>query len=109
MQNNHDNEERKITKDLEHIDSIDLNVWLKHFVVEVRKKDGEKYPPNSIFLMSYLSLNCKKNLDILKNGEFVEFCQVLDGQKKQLNKIYLQCLLNMTSSGGGGYGISSQG
>lgn len=67
--NQHNDEERKITKDLEHMDNSDLNFWLKHFVVEVRKKDGEKYPMNSIFslvmgLMSYLRLKCKKNLDI---------------------------------------------
>ncbi|KAK6166995.1 hypothetical protein SNE40_022178 [Patella caerulea] len=74
--NNHHNDERTITKDLEHMDNCDLNFWLKHFVVEVTNKDGGKYPPNSISslvmgLMSYLRL-----------------------------KMNLLCLINMTSSGG---------
>ncbi|KAK6170909.1 hypothetical protein SNE40_019195 [Patella caerulea] len=36
--NNHHNDERTITKDLEHMDNSDLNFWLKHFVVEVKEK-----------------------------------------------------------------------
>ena len=67
-----------------------LNYWLSKFVCEVRKQDGNEYPPSSLLslvmgLQSYIKVTAKRNLEILKNPQFEEFRQVLDAEMKRLS------------------------
>ena len=60
--------------------------WLERFVLEVRKENGNLYPPNSLY-----SLCCGLQRTIRGNGQniftdalFVKFREVLDSQMKKL-------------------------
>ena len=62
---------------------------MSRFILELRKKDGSEFPPNSLHhiccgLMRYLRGSGKPDLDIFKDKEFAEFCTVLDSQMKRL-------------------------
>ena len=66
-----------------------LQHWMSRFVMELRKKDGSVFPPNSLHhiccgLMRYLRSSGKPELDIFKDSEFAEFRTVLDSQMKRL-------------------------
>ena len=39
-----------LTFPLEHMSPNTLNLWLSKFVCEVAKQNGERYPPNSLYL-----------------------------------------------------------
>ena len=40
-----------LTVSLEHMSANTLNFWLSKFVCEVAKQNGERYPPNSLYLL----------------------------------------------------------
>ena len=40
-----------LTVPLEHMSPNTLNFWLSKFVCEVAKQNGERYPPNSLYLL----------------------------------------------------------
>ena len=40
-----------LTVPLEHMSPNRLNFWLSKFVCEVAKQNGERYPPNSLYLL----------------------------------------------------------
>ena len=40
-----------LTVSLEHMSLTTLNIWLSKFVCEVAKQNGERYPPNSLYLL----------------------------------------------------------
>ena len=40
-----------LTVSLEHMSANKLNSWLSKFVCEVAKQNGERYPPNSLYLL----------------------------------------------------------
>ena len=40
---------------LEHMSANTLNVWLSKFVCKVAEQNGERYPPNSLYLSIYAS------------------------------------------------------
>ena len=57
-------------------------------VLEVRRKDGKPYPPNTLHLLCcgilrYLR-EVKPALDICKNPEFASFRKTLDAEMKRL-------------------------
>ena len=59
------------------------------FVLEVRKKNGDEYPPNSLMhlccgLVRHLHANGHPNLDIFKDSQFSEFRSTLDAEMKRL-------------------------
>ncbi len=63
---------------LKDIAQIQLQQWMSCFVLEIRKKDGTEFPPNSLHhiccgIMRYLRSNRKPALDIFKDKEFAQF------------------------------------
>ena len=46
-----------LTVSLEHMSANTLNFWLSKFVCEVAKQNGERYPPNSLYLL-ICAINC---------------------------------------------------
>ena len=39
----------QLSTSIEEMDAVTLNYWLSKFVMEVAKKSGERYPPNTIY------------------------------------------------------------
>ena len=39
----------QLSTSIEEMDAVTLNYWLSKFVMEVAKKSGERYPPNSVY------------------------------------------------------------
>ncbi|XP_067668331.1 uncharacterized protein KIAA1958-like [Haliotis asinina] len=76
----------------------ELAYFMSKFVLEVRKKDGLEYPPNSLFqivmgIQSYIKTVSKVNVEFLQSDVFEEFRQVLDGEMKRLTRNGLgQCV-----------------
>ena len=63
--------------------------WLIRFVLEVRKKDGAEYPPQTLHhlcsgLLRHLRQNGHPTLDIFKDSSFAEFRSTLDAEMKRL-------------------------
>ena len=65
-----------------------LNEWLCNFVLEIRRKDGNKYPPNTLYsvccgilrhVRSYLP-----EINFFNQPEFDAFRRTLDGEMKRL-------------------------
>ena len=70
------------------IQACELNDWLCRFVLEVRRKDGKPYPPNTLHqlccgILCYLR-EVKPVLDLFKNPEFASFRKTLDAEMKRL-------------------------
>ena len=69
----------------------ELNDWLCRFVVEVRRKDGKHYPPNTLHQLCCGLLRrlreCDPSLDFFKNPEFDAFRKTLDAEMKRLRRI----------------------
>ena len=62
---------------------------LSHFVIEMRKKDGSEYPPNTIYhiccgIMRYLRSNGHPGIDLFKDISFSDFRCTLDSEMKRL-------------------------
>ena len=68
----------------------DMNHWFQRFVLEIRKKDGTEYPPNSLLhiclgLFRHLRTTTNPNIDF-KDTNFTEFRLTLDAEMKRLQK-----------------------
>ena len=48
---------RSLTISVEHMSPNTLNFWLSKFVCEAAKQNGERYPPNSLYLL-ICAINC---------------------------------------------------
>lgn len=87
-------ERKKSGQSIPELISMDLaamNYWLQKFVVEARKKNGEEYPPKSLYyIVCGLMRHCKENKLFYVNffdekyGTFAEFRSVLDARMKEL-------------------------
>ena len=70
------------------IKPCELNLWLSRFVLEVRRQDGQPYPPNTLHQLCCGILRqvreIKPELDIFKDPEFVSFRKTLDAEMKRL-------------------------
>ncbi|XP_046544496.1 zinc finger MYM-type protein 2-like [Haliotis rubra] len=82
---------RKPVTVLEDMGLDELAYFMSKFVLEVRKKDGCEYPPNSLFqivmgIQSYIKTVSKRNVEFLQSDVFEEFRQVLDGEMKRLTR-----------------------
>ena len=78
---------------LKDISLAELQHWLCYFILELRKKSGTKFPPNSLYhicygIMRYVRMN-GMNVDFFKNKEFSEFCNILDSEMKRLQAVGL--------------------
>ena len=67
-----------------------LNHWLTCFILEVRKKDGSPYPPNTLHhlvagLLRHMRENGRKE-DLFKDPGFATFRASLDAEMKRLSK-----------------------
>ncbi len=67
----------------------ELQFWLTRFVLEARKKDGSKYPPNSLHhlvcsLMRHIRQNGRPSTDFFKDPDFAYLRQTLDAEMKRL-------------------------
>ena len=74
---------------LKALNKSQLQHWMSCFIMEIRKKDGREFPPNSIHhiccgIMRFLRTNGKPELDFFKDGEFAQFRTVLDSEMKRL-------------------------
>ena len=70
----------------------ELQHWLTRFILEVRKKDGSVYPPNTLLhicagLMRHLRWSGKPHIDIFKDKEFANFRASLDAEMKRLQSL----------------------
>ena len=70
--------EEKIPTDICNLSPQQLQHFLSRFVLEVRKKDGMEYPPNTLYhivcgVMRYLRQNGKSELDLFKEQVYVDF------------------------------------
>ena len=78
---------------LKDITLTELQHWLCYFTLELRKKSGAKFPPNSLYhiccgIMRYVRMN-GMNVDFFKDKEFSKFCNVLDSEMKRLKAVGL--------------------
>ena len=78
-----------IITEIKNMTNHQLQHWLTQFVLEVRKKDGCVYPPDSLHhicagLIGYIRWNGKPEIDIFKNSQFANFRATLDGEMKRL-------------------------
>ena len=67
----------------------DLQFWLVRFIHEVRKQNGEEYPPNSLLhlcngIVRHLRSTSYPNLDLFQDPAFAEFKTSLDAEMKRL-------------------------
>ena len=74
---------------LEEQSRYELQKWLTPFILEVRKKDGSEFPPNTLHhiccgIMRYLRWNGHRDIDILKDAEFADFRSSLNSEMKRL-------------------------
>ena len=66
--------------------------WLTLFILEVRKKDGSEFPPNSLYhlvcgIVRYVKNHGKPELDIFKDAKFANFRASLDSEMKRLQSL----------------------
>ena len=69
--------------------NTDLQHWMTRFIMEVRKKDGSIFPPNTLHhircgIMRHLRTNGKPALDFFKDPEFADFRASIDAEMKHL-------------------------
>ena len=67
----------------------ELQQWLCAFVLEIRKKDGSVFLPNSLHhvccgIMRYVRVNDMPGIDFFKDEGFSQFRMVLDSEMKRL-------------------------
>ena len=66
-----------------------LQHWLTRFVLEVRKKNGAEYSPDTLHhlccgIMRFLRWNGWPSIDFFVDAEFMDFRSILDGEMKRL-------------------------
>ena len=67
----------------------DLQHWLTRFILEVRKKDGSEFAPDTLHhiccgIMRYLRWNGQPAIDFFTDATFAEFRASLDAEMKRL-------------------------
>ena len=68
----------------------EMNFWLPRFVLEIRKKNGEPYPPNSLYqivcgLQCQLREHGRADIKLFENPALYDFRSTLDSEMKRLN------------------------
>ena len=70
---------------------VAMNYWLSCFILEARAISGREYGPDSLYqlccgLQRSLRNANHADINIFEDSNFTEFCGVLDGKLKQLNR-----------------------
>ena len=78
-------------KELTNMTKAELQHWLIRFVLEVRKQNGDVYPPSTLHhlcsgIMRHLRWSGRPELDIFKDVEFCDFRGTLDAEMKRLQE-----------------------
>ena len=79
-----------LSSDLSEMSTDNVAFWLPKFVVEVRKENGEFYPPNSLYALccalqrDIRTKNGRSHVNFFTDAAFNQFRQVLDSQMKVL-------------------------
>ena len=65
-----------------------MSYWMTHFILEVRKKNGDPYPPNTLHhiiagLMRHIK-QAGRVIDFFKDSSFTQFRASLDAEMKRL-------------------------
>ena len=81
-----------IIEDITSLDNSTLQYWMSRFVLEIRKKDGTEYPPNTLHhiccgILRHLQESGGVEIDFFKVVAFAEFCATLDGEMKRLQSL----------------------
>ena len=70
-----------------------LNNWLSRFALEVRRKDGEPYPPSTLYsIVCGLQRHIREvnpTISFFNNPELDDFKKILDGEMKRLRSLGL--------------------
>ena len=74
---------------LTELNHSELDHWLTRFILEVRKKDGSEFPPNSLHhiccgLMRHLRWSGQPSIDFFAHSDFANFKASLDSELKRL-------------------------
>lgn len=87
-----------IPEDIGLLDDDLLNYWGQRFVMEIKRKDGAEYPPNTLHqlvcgLQRYLKNDCGKvYVNLMKEGgQFNDFRKSLDTKMKELHAVGIGC------------------
>jgi len=69
-----------------------MQYWMERFVLEVQKKCGEVYPPNSLHhivvgIMRHVRGTGQPSIDFFKDPEFADFRGSLDAEMKRLQQL----------------------
>ena len=74
---------------LTQLTTFELQHWLTRFILEVRKKTGEVFPPNSLHhiccgIIRFLRTNGQPSIDLFADSDFANFKATLDSKMKML-------------------------
>ena len=80
---------RNIKTETTAMTKVELNEALCRFLLEIRKKDGSEYPPNTVHhiccgIMRYLRTEGQPQINFFSDGSFSHFREVLDSEMKRL-------------------------
>lgn len=80
---------RQVTTDIRSMSRMELDAAMCRFVLEIRRKDGKEYPPNTVHhiccgIMRYLRMEGQPDIDFFKEISFSRFRDVLDSEMKRL-------------------------
>ena len=83
--------EEQIPSDICALSPHVLQRWLSRFVLEVRKKGGTEYHPDTLYhivcgIMRFLRQNGKPEVDFLKEEAYADFRSTLDAEMKRLKR-----------------------
>ena len=82
----------QVNEDITALDNNGIQYWMSRFVLEVRKKDGSEYPPNTLHhiccgILRHLRESGRPDIDIFKDSSFADFRATLDGEMKRLQSL----------------------
>ena len=83
-------DEAPFSCEIEKLSAQLINVWLCTFVLEIRRHDGERYPPASLYqlccgLLHHLHAAGRAEVNIFEQAEFHMFHTTLDSEMKCLS------------------------
>ena len=82
--------EMPFSSDIEQLSDEEIDFWLCRFVLEICRKDGNNYPPNSLYqiccgLLRHLRTSGHAEVNLFEQARFHNFRTVLDSEMKRLN------------------------